>query len=604
MAKNSQAKNLTVPPNEKSKNKGEKKSYQEDGAMGMYDGQWVLERLKQLAGRYKHVGSNVTLYSGPEIGRIAESTGQRSVFGGHNWDTRVRNRSAKYTVMIGAEAVATKNPVPGQVETIQNMDLFFTRIFGGEYTGKTYAGHANRLATDLVHRVMGSGADPDFTFNCYLLVTVKNRTNHHIPYMWGKMLRAEDPVPGVEDLYMLMVPAIPTGDFGRIWGFPEQNVTVAMGTDFMGEAKKGMLRMAMYRAKQKGILGVHAGAKIVVAHSVSEAKLKRYGVVIFGNSGTGKTTNIGHTHYLDQPGEQSLVVQDDFVGLRLKDGRVLGTEMAMFLKTDLDEGDLLLRPATESPEFVSQNLYIDYLGNIHYLEEDLCANGRGILPLRALPKDRRYTSIDLPPFEELDQMFIIFNTRRNTVVPIFQELTPELGAAYFMLGESIETAAGDPSRAGQSIRIVGTNEFIIGDPGEEGNMFYEYLVKYRDRVRIFLMNTGGVGEIPNPQDPAEPLRPAARPWKQGIGYITRAIFRESAVWDDDPDFGTKYVTTGVYDEKGNLFNMKKLDPRHLYDNATREEMVKALNKERIEYLDRFPNLDPRIREAVLKTHRM
>jgi phosphoenolpyruvate carboxykinase (ATP) len=576
----------------------------ENQGMNKYNGQWALERLKELVARSRHVGTNVTLYSGPEIGRIAESTGQRNIFGGHNWDTRVRNRSAKYSVIVGSDTVATRNPLPQQVETIQKMDWFFTRIFGGEYENKAYPGHANRLATDLVHRVMGNGADPDFTFNCYLLVTVKNRTNHHIPYMWGKMLRAQDAVPGVEEMYMLMVPAINTGDFGRIWVFPEDNVTIAVGTDFMGEAKKGMLRMAMYRAKQKGILGIHAGAKIVVAHSVSEGKLKRYGVVIFGNSGTGKTTNIGHTHYLDLEGERSLVVQDDFVGLRLKDGRVLGTEQAMFLKTDLDEGDLLLRPATESPEFVSQNLYIDYLGNIEYLEEDLCANGRGMLPLRALPKERRYDSIDLPPFDELDQLFIIFNTRRSTVVPIFQELTPELGAAYFMLGESVETAAGDPTRAGQSIRIVGTNEFIVGDPADEGNIFYEYLSRYRDRVRIFVMNTGGVGEIPNPEKPAEPLRPPTRPWKQGIGYITRAIFRDSAVWNDDPDFGTKYVTTGVYDEKSDLFNMKRLDPRNLYDKATREEMVKALNKERLDHLDRFPKLDPKIREAVVKTHRL
>jgi len=603
MAKNSGGKDS---PNQRKQSQTamRQRSVQRDCAMVTYDGQWALERVKELIARSHHVGTNVTHYAGPELGRIAESTGQRSIFGGHNWDTRVRNRSAKYSVIVGSEAVATKNLFPQQAETIENMGHYFVRIFGGEYKGQTYAGHADRLAIDLVHRVMGSGEDPDFTFNCYLLVTVKNRVNHHIPYMWGKMLRAEDPIAGVEDLYILMVPAINTGDFGRIWVFPEQNVTIAVGTDYMGEAKKGMLRMAMYRAKQKGILGIHAGAKIVVAHSVSEGKLKRYGVIIFGNSGTGKTTNIGHTHYLDLPEEQSLVVQDDFVGLRLKDGRVLGTELAMFLKTDLDEGDLLLRPATESPEFVSQNLYIDYQGNIQYLEEDLCANGRGILPLRALPKDRRYDSIDLPPFEELDQLLIIFNTRRNTVVPIFQELTPELGAAHFMLGESVETAAGDPSRAGQSIRIVGTNEFIVGDPCVEGNMFYEYLDRYRDKVRIFVMNTGGVGEIPNPDKPAEPLRPPNRPWKPGIGYIIRAIFRDSAAWNDDPDFGTKYVTTGVYDEKGNLFNMKKLDPRYLYDKATREEMVKDLNKERLEYLDRFPKLDSRIREAFLKTHRL
>jgi len=572
--------------------------------MGLYDGEWALERVKELVDRAQHVGTNVTIYTGPELGRFAESTAQRSIFGGHNWDTRVRSRSARYTVILGSEAVATRDLLPQQEETLKIKDLFFTRIFGGEYDGKTYAGHANRLAIDLVHRVMGSGEDKDFTFNCYLLVSVKNRANHHLAFMWGKMLNAIDPVPDVEDFYMLMVPSIITGDFGRIWAFPEQRVTIAVGTDYMGEAKKGFLRMAMYHAKQRGILGLHAGTKLIRAHSVKEGKIKTYGVAILGNSGTGKTTNVGHTHFLDFPGEQSLVVQDDFVGLRLKDGCLLGTEQAMFLKTDLDEGDLLLRPATESPEFVSQNLYIDFQGNIHYLEEDLCANGRGILPLRALPKERRYESIDLPPLDELDGLYIFFNTRRNTVVPIMQELTPELAAAYFMLGESMETAAGDPTRAGQSIRIVGTNPFIVGDPAEEGNMFYEFVSRNRDKVRVFLMNTGGVGEIPNPDDPLHPKREAVRPWKAGIGYITRAVFRDSAAWSEDPDFGTRYVTGGVYDENGNVFNMKKFDPRVFYDNGTREEMVRQLNRERVEHLEKFPGLDPKIRDAFVKSHKL
>jgi ABC-type Fe3+/spermidine/putrescine transport system ATPase subunit len=35
--------------------------------------------------------------------------------------------------------------------------------------------------------------------------------------------------------------------------------------DFLGEAKKGFLRKAMWEAKQRDMLGVHAGSKIVVA---------------------------------------------------------------------------------------------------------------------------------------------------------------------------------------------------------------------------------------------------------------------------------------------------------------------------------------------------
>ena len=566
--------------------------------MGVYDGAMVLEKLKGLIVRSRRVGTNVTLYTGPELGRLAEGVGQRNTFGGYNWDSRVRNRSAKYTVVLLNKEEPTDNLLPEQVETLSAMDKEFTRTFGGVYEGKEYRGHANELPIDLLHRVMGSGEDMDFTFNCYLMVTTKNRANHHIAYMWGKMCRVVDPVERAEDLYMLMMPDIYTGTFGRFYCFPEQNVTIGLGSDYMGEAKKGMLRMAMYKAKKKGILGIHAGIKIVRAFDVVTESLRRYGVAIFGNSGTGKTTNVGHTHYLDMEGEQALVVQDDFAGMRLRDGRILGTEQAMFLKTDLDEDDLLLRPATESPEFVSQNLYIDHKGEFQYLEEDLCANGRGILPLRALPKERRFGSIDLPPLEELDGLYIILNTRMNTVVPVMQELTAEQCAAYFMLGESIETAAGDPTRAGQSIRVVGMNEFIVGDLAEEGNMFYEYLKRYESKIRCFLMNTGGVGEIPNPQNLIFPLQFAHRPGKKGIGYMTRALFRDTAMWSDFPDFGTKVVTGGVYDEDGDIFNMNAFNPYQLYDVATREELVKNLKRERIRHLERFPNLDPRIKEAI------
>jgi hypothetical protein len=87
---------------------------------------------------------------------------------------------------------------------------------------------------------------------------------------------------------------IHTGNFGRFYGFPESCVTVGIGCDYMGEAKKGMLRMAMYQAKQRGYLGIHAGTKVVRAQNARTGGFTRYGVAILGNSGTGKTTNVGH----------------------------------------------------------------------------------------------------------------------------------------------------------------------------------------------------------------------------------------------------------------------------------------------------------------------
>lgn len=566
--------------------------------MRNYD--YILEEVKKLIAMSKHSATNVTEYMGPSLRIFSEITGQRTKYSGFNWDTRVRSRSAKYTVIVGSDRVMEKDLKPEQKETLAALDVNMARVFSGCVDGKEYKGHVNMLPIDYVHRVMGSGADPDFTFNCNFLITTKNSVYHHVPYMWGKMLREVDPVEGAPDLYILMLPDVNTGNFGRFYAFPEIGVTIGLGSAYMGEVKKGFLRMAMYLAKQNGILGIHSASKIARAEDVKEEKIKTYGVLILGLSGTGKTTNVGHTHYLDREGEASLLVQDDFVGLRMSDGSALGTEQALFLKTDLDDDDLLLKPATRSAEFTSQNLYVDARGNIGYLEEDLCANGRGVLPRSSLPKSRVYDSIDLPPVSELDGLLIFFNTRRNTVVPILQELpTPEQAAGYFMLGESIETAAGDPTKIGQSLRVVGTNPFIVGPRGEEGNMFYEFVKKFEDKVRCFVMNTGGVGELMDPEQPGKVIEEPIRPWKSGIGYVTRAVLRNTARWTDSSDYGTRVLIGGVTDHRGEHYDIDRFDPRLVYDSEEMlNEMVITLNKERIKYLEGFPTLDEQIISAM------
>ncbi len=563
--------------------------------LGNYD--YILQKIQKLITKSRHSGTNVTEYMGPALRIISELTGQRTRYSGFNWDTRVRNRSEKYTAVIGSEELMKGNRLPEQLEALKDLDLNMTRVFGGTYDNKEYKGHVNRLPIDYVHRVMGSGKDPKFTFNCNLLVTTKNPLYHHIGYMWGKMLREVDPVPDAPNLYILIVPDINTGSFGRFYAFPEIGVTVGVGSDYMGECKKGFLRMAMYLAKLNGILGIHAASKIIKAQDVQDGKIKTYGVIIFGLSGTGKTTNIGHTHYLDREGEASLVAQDDFVGMRITDGSILGTEQAFFLKTDLDDDDLLLKPATRSPEFVSQNLYVDNKGNIDYLEEDICANGRGILPLSALPKNRLYDSIDLPPIDELDGLYVFFNTRNNTIVPIIQEVeTPEQITGHFMLGESVETPAGDPTKAGTSVRVVGTNPFIVGDEGKEGNMFYEFVKKYQHKIKCYIMNTGGVGEVRDKD--GKVIRMPVRPWKNGIGYMTRAILRNTARWEDDPNYGTKVLVGGVTDIDGNSYDMEQFNLNNLYDKDTLKEMISKLNRERIEHLEKYPTLDSKILEEM------
>ena len=88
--------------------------------------------------------------------------------------------------------------------------------------------------------------------------------------------------------------------------------------------------------------------------------------------------------------------------------------------------------------------------------------------------------------------FMIFITRRHDIVPPVARLSPEWAAAAFMLGESVETSAGDPTQAGKSLRVVGTNPFIIGSEEEEGEIFLSILRNNPD-IQCFMLNTGKVG---------------------------------------------------------------------------------------------------------------
>jgi len=73
---------------------------------------------------------------------------------------------------------------------------------------------------------------------------------------------------------------------------------------------------------------------------------------------------------------------------------------------------------------------IDYRGNVDFLDETLCANGRssssatrsGSTCGKRVPTSSK--SSDLPPLTELDGVIFAFITRRHTIMPFAQELTP------------------------------------------------------------------------------------------------------------------------------------------------------------------------------------
>ncbi|GAH23189.1 unnamed protein product, partial [marine sediment metagenome] len=166
----------------------------------------------------------------------------------------------------------------------------------------------------------------------------------------------------------------------------------------------------------------------------------------------------------------------------------IGTEESFYLKTDGLEptAQPLLYAAAISPRAILENVSVDpETGKVDFFDTVLTSNGRAMVKRR----DIAFTD-DTIDLEKVN--FVIFITRRSDILPPVARLSPEWAAAAFMLGESVETSAGDPTQAGKALRVVGTNPFIVGSEEEEGNTFLSILRNNPD-IQCFLLNTGKVG---------------------------------------------------------------------------------------------------------------
>jgi phosphoenolpyruvate carboxykinase (ATP) len=145
-------------------------------------------------------------------------------------------------------------------------------------------------------------------------------------------------------------------------------------------------------------------------------------------------------------------------------------------------------------------------GEVDFLDESLTANGRSVINRKKLKvkiKGRMVPifskSIDLPPLENLDSLIFAFITRRNSIMTFAQELTPEQAVLAYLWGESTHSYASQPLKAGESVRIVGTDPFIVGSKANKVNRFYEIIMtlvsNYPGKVKFMQYNTGGIGEI-------------------------------------------------------------------------------------------------------------
>ncbi len=422
----------------------------------------------------------------------AKATGVKTKFGSYGWRSAISSRIAPKTVYLGSRDVRLTRPTGEQKNLIAKSPNELDKVLHLLRTLPFYH----------IRRQMGE--NDSYNPFCNLYVSAADLINYRLGYMWGTTLFKPTKRPGPEFVMVHIPEEHPIRQ--QVLVLPEHNINIALGTDYMGEDKKGFLRQAMWTADQKGMLGLHAGTKIVTAVN-PDNKLKTYGVFLFGLTATGKSTwschQLGLNHKQD---EKTLVTQDDIVFLR-RNGSALGSENNFFVKTDVEKDyqEAMYNTLTDKSALM-ENVMIKADGEPDFMDESLTANGRAVVQRKKLRVkisgkmvDIFSKSINLPPLDELDGLIFAFITRRNTIMNFAQELTPEQAVLAYLWGESTHSYASQPLKAGESVRIVGTDPFIIGPRANKVNRFYEIVMtlvnNHPGKLKFMQYNTGGIGEI-------------------------------------------------------------------------------------------------------------
>jgi len=257
----------------------------------------------------------------------------------------VRHRMAKLTEVIMGE------PEPDDLELINNV---LDYLKGKEVI--------------MLDRTMCM--TPGFKKSCRLYVTAEYA---RLPLMWGNTLFLPE---GKEPDFVSI--AVPEWEEKRVLVFPEMGLTIILGSDYKGEQKKAMLRQVMFWAKKEGNLGLHAASKIL--RVMRGDQLKDFGFLLFGLSGTGKTSLSCHSHWLSFP-ETVVIRQDDVVILK-RDGTAVGTEDSFYIKTESLEpsSQPLLYAAALSPRAILENVCVSReTGSVDFFNSDVTSNGRAMV---------------------------------------------------------------------------------------------------------------------------------------------------------------------------------------------------------------------------------
>ena len=352
---------------------------------------------------------------------------------------------------------------------------------------------------------------------------------------------------GEPDIVTLDVPG-----FDDTWILVDRDsgTNLILASDYYGELKMSFLRLAMNFSRDKYYyLGLHAGSKLYTVRR--GGRLEQVGVLIFGLSGTGKTTLTLEQHGLERPEKVSLL-QDDIVILD-HDGRAHGTEFNLYPKTDSVPELPPLQPAVLHPDAILENVVIKD-GMPDFSDLSISKNARAVAIRDAIPNASSRVTLDRVNI-------LVFLTRRPEMPALARLTSPEQAAAYFMLGESWRTSAeaGKP----EPVRVPGFDPFMLPPKERSGMLMLDFVKRFN--LEVYVMNTGWVKNIKVKPEESK--------------HLLLALVKGEVEWRRDPDLGVDVAVKAM----GRDFS--RLDPRNVYTPSEYEEALRKLREERVRFFE-------------------
>lgn len=354
-------------------------------------------------------------------------------------------------------------------------------------------------------------------------------------------------------------------------------VKIIRNSNYFGELKKGIFAAEDWEAKiKRGGIFLHAGCRsdyLQQAHGGYQWVRS----LLVALSANGKTTTSSRVlAWKDH--EESWLIQDDG-GTLMPDGSFQGFEAGgVFVKTDgLNPRDQretyygALKPAT-----FFENVWLDENGIFDFYNSDKTSNGRAVIARPDFMHAGQKINVD-----NVENLILI---TRGPIIPAICRLSPEQTAAFMVLGQAMQSSAGDPTQAGKIISSFFYDPFVTGNKAEHANLFYEIIRNLKD-LRCFLINTGGVGEGARYHDIT---------LNDTMGILDSLCRGGLEDWEMNPKVGFE-IPKAI-----RLVDPILLHPEKLYSSSDFAERQEELQKLRIEAIEAIgPDLNPAVRKVFL-----